>query len=39
MDYYDGNIAEWKNALLLSTLKDQSLRDPQTGCKTGKGSK
>lgn len=26
MDYYDGNIPEWKNALLLSTLKDQSLR-------------
>jgi glucose/arabinose dehydrogenase/mono/diheme cytochrome c family protein len=26
MDYYNGNITEWKNALLLSTLKDQSLR-------------
>ncbi|MGV3557251.1 PQQ-dependent sugar dehydrogenase [Larkinella arboricola] len=26
MDYYNGNIPEWKNALLLSTLKDQSLR-------------
>ncbi|MCE6989720.1 PQQ-dependent sugar dehydrogenase [Dyadobacter sp. CY323] len=26
MDYYDGNIPEWQNALLLSTLKDQSLR-------------
>lgn len=26
MDYYNGNISEWKNALLLSTLKDQSLR-------------
>ncbi|MCF0060240.1 PQQ-dependent sugar dehydrogenase [Dyadobacter chenwenxiniae] len=26
MEYYDGNIPEWKNALLLSTLKDQSLR-------------
>jgi aldose sugar dehydrogenase len=26
MDYYNGNIAEWKNALLLTTLKDQSLR-------------
>jgi glucose/arabinose dehydrogenase/mono/diheme cytochrome c family protein len=26
MDYYDGNIPEWKNALLLTTLKDQSLR-------------
>ncbi len=26
MDYYNGNIPEWKNALLLTTLKDQSLR-------------
>jgi glucose/arabinose dehydrogenase/cytochrome c553 len=26
MEYYAGNIPEWKNALLLSTLKDQSLR-------------
>ncbi|SKB46999.1 Glucose/arabinose dehydrogenase, beta-propeller fold [Dyadobacter psychrophilus] len=26
MDFYDGNIPEWKNALLLSTLKGQSLR-------------
>lgn len=26
MDYYNGNITEWKNSLLLSTLKDQSLR-------------
>jgi glucose/arabinose dehydrogenase/cytochrome c551/c552 len=26
MDYYNGNIAEWKNSLLLCTLKDQSLR-------------
>lgn len=26
MDYYNGSIPEWKNALLLSTLKDQSLR-------------
>ncbi|GAB3163604.1 PQQ-dependent sugar dehydrogenase [Telluribacter humicola] len=26
MDYYNGTIPEWKNALLLTTLKDQSLR-------------
>ncbi|WP_345032577.1 PQQ-dependent sugar dehydrogenase [Ravibacter arvi] len=26
MDYYNGNISEWKNALLLTTLKTQSLR-------------
>ncbi|WP_439559543.1 PQQ-dependent sugar dehydrogenase [Dyadobacter sp.] len=26
MDYYKGNIPEWNNALLLTTLKDQSLR-------------
>lgn len=26
MDYYNGNIAEWRNSLLLCTLKDQSLR-------------
>jgi glucose/arabinose dehydrogenase/mono/diheme cytochrome c family protein len=26
MEHYDGNIPEWKNALLLTTLKDQSLR-------------
>ncbi|QRR01283.1 PQQ-dependent sugar dehydrogenase [Dyadobacter sandarakinus] len=26
MDYYRGNIPEWNNALLLTTLKDQSLR-------------
>jgi glucose/arabinose dehydrogenase/mono/diheme cytochrome c family protein len=26
MAFYNGNISEWKNALLLSTLKDQSLR-------------